>query len=99
MLTQFLELSEKIQGGKKEQSINKRGGLTGSRNRLGETAKERARGSLSLGQRRISFNILEEKGVPSYLVLIVGHCPLTACGVTEVTSPAGSIFLSSILVR
>lgn len=43
--------------------------------------------------------MLEEKGDTSYLVLIVGHCPLTARGVAEVTSPAGSIFLSSILVR
>lgn len=99
LLTQFLELWEKVWGGKKEQSINKRGGLTGSRNGLGETAKEGTRGSLPLGQRRICFNMLEEKGDTSYLVLIVGHCPLTARGVAEVTSPAGSIFLSSILVR
>lgn len=51
-------------GRKKEQSISKRGGLTGSRN----GPKERTRGSLPLGQRRIRFSILEEKGVTSSLV-------------------------------
>lgn len=64
-----------------------------------EKLQRRGHEEVFLWVRGGSFQHAQREGGTSYLVLIVGHCSLTARGVAEVTSPAGSIFLSSILVR